>query len=164
MKVYFAADHAGFELKNLLLAYVRDELGHEVEDCGPFSYEPGDDYPTLIGGGAEKLGTDALAGLDSRGVFIGASGQGEAMAANRHRGVRAALYYGPTPRSQTDIEGKELDMLSSTREHNDANALVLAARFLTPEEAKEVLKRWLSLPFSGGARHVRRIRMLDERG
>jgi ribose 5-phosphate isomerase B len=163
MKIYFAADHAGFELKNTLLAYARDELGAEVEDCGAFSYEPADDYPPLIGAGAGKLGNDALQGLDSRGVFIGASGQGEAMAANRHRGVRAALYYGPAPRSQTDIEGKELDMLSSTREHNNANALVLAARFLTADEAKDVLKRWLSLPFSGAGRHARRIRMLDER-
>lgn len=161
MKIYFAADHAGFELKNALLAYVRDELGHEVEDCGALKYDAGDDYPTIINEGARKLSEDVRVGRDSRGVFIGASGQGEAMAANRHKDVRAALYYGPAPTSQRDIEGKELDMLASSREHNDANALVLAARFLSVDEAREVLKRWLSIPFPGGERHKRRIALLD---
>jgi ribose 5-phosphate isomerase B len=159
MKIYFAADHAGFELKNALLSYAR-ELGHEVEDCGALAYDAADDYPGLIAGGARKLSEDALAGRDSRGVFIGASGQGEAMAANRHVGVRAALYYGPASKSQTDIEGAELDMLASSREHNNANALVLGARFLSVDEAKAALKKWLATPFSGSERHLRRIAAL----
>lgn len=161
MKVYFAADHAGFKLKNTLLAFVRDELGHEVEDCGAHTYDTADDYPQLIGAGAQKLSQDALAGIDSRGIFPGGSGQGEAMAANRYKGVRAAVYYGSAPRSQTDIEGKDLDMIASTREHNNANALVLGARFLSAEEAKEIVKKWLAIPFSGGERHTRRIKQID---
>jgi len=108
----------------------------------------------------------------SRAIVIGASGQGEAMVANRFRGVRCALYYGPpAPKAtdgqrpaaatQIDASGKHLDILEGTRTHNDANALSLAARFLSPNEAKEAVKRWLAIPFSGEERHARRIRSID---
>ncbi len=162
MKIYFAADHAGFELKNVLLAYARDELHCEVEDCGAFTLDEHDDYPALIAGAARELSEDALAGADSRAVIIGASGQGEAMVANRFKGVRCALYYGAVPHTQKDMSGKDLDMLASTRVHNDANALSLAARFIPIERAKEVLKGWLETPFLNEERHLRRIRAIDE--
>ncbi len=161
MKVYFASDHAGFELKNELLDFVRDSLGCEVEDCGAFVNDPADDYPEIIAQAARKLSADVAGGLDSRAVVIGASGQGEAIVANRFRGVRCALYYGAPSREQTDMAGKQLNMLASTREHNNANALSLGARFLTAEEAKEALKEWLSVEFSGEERHARRIRAID---
>jgi len=161
MKVYFAADHAGFELKNSLLAFVREELALDVEDCGAFSYDKDDDYPECIAVAAKKLSEDVAAALDSRAVVIGASGQGEAIVANRFKGVRCALYYGAPSVSQKDMSGKELDMLSSTREHNDANALSLGARFLSDEEAKKALKQWLSRDFSGEERHLRRIKKID---
>lgn len=161
MKIYFATDHAGFELKNILLAYVRDELKYDVEDCGAFTYDKDDDYPEFIGAAAGKLAKDVAAGLDSRAVVIGASGQGEAMVANRFRGVRCALYYGKPGREQTDMSGKQLSMLASTREHNDGNALSLGARFLTTDEAKGALKEWLGRPFSGEERHQRRINKID---
>jgi ribose 5-phosphate isomerase B len=161
MKIYFAADHAGFELKNTLLAFVRDELGHDVEDCGALVNDPGDDYPEIIAGAARKLSTDTTRGLDSRAIVIGASGQGEAIVANRFKGVRCALYYGKPGREQTDMSGKQLSMLASTREHNNANALSLGARFLAPDEAKEALAEWLARAFSGEQRHQRRIEKID---
>lgn len=162
MKVYFAADHAGFELKNELLNFVRDDLRFEAEDCGAFSFEPQDDYPELIAGAARKLSADVQTGKDSRAIIAGASGQGEAMVANRFPGVRCALYYGKAGREQTDMSGKQLDMLASTRQHNDANALSLGLRFLTLDEAKEAVRAWLTTPFSGEERHARRIRKIDE--
>lgn len=161
MKVYFAADHAGYALKAVLITFVRGVLGHDVEDCGALTPDPSDDYPLIIGGAARKLAADAQAGLESRAILIGASGQGEAMAANRFRHVRAALYYGPTARTQTDAGGHELDMLASTREHNNANALALGARFLTEEEAKQAVTEWLNTSFSGEERHARRVSGLD---
>jgi|SRR3989338_3323129 len=163
MKVYFAADHAGFELKNELIHFVRDTLGHEVEDCGAFENNPADDYPDIISVAARKLSSDAAEGIESFAVVVGASGQGEAMCANRFKGVRCALYYGKAAKSQVDIKGVELDMISSSREHNNANALSLGARFISQREAEEIIRRWLSVPFSGDERHVRRIQKIDER-
>jgi ribose 5-phosphate isomerase B len=161
MKVYFAADHAGFELKNILLNFVRGELNHETQDCGAFSFDAGDDYPELIAGAASALSKDAAQSLPSRAIVIGASGQGEAMAANRFNGVRCALYYGKAGNSQIDMSGHELDMLASTRKHNDANALSLGARFISEEEAKEAVRLWLLTPFSDEERHARRVREID---
>lgn len=161
MKVYFASDHAGFEIKNQLVEYVGG-LGYEVEDCGAHAYDKDDDYPGIIAGAARKLAADAHAGVESRAIVAGASGQGEAMAANRFAGVRCALYYGAAASMQTDMSGKELDMLASSREHNNANCLSLGLRFLTLEEAKAAVEKWLKASFPGEARHARRIAELDE--
>jgi len=129
MKVYFASDHAGFEIKNRLVAYVRDELGYEVEDCGAFIDDPEDDYPAIIAAAAEKLSNDVALDRDSRAIVAGGSGQGEAIVANRFKGVRCALYYGDPGKDQVDASGKHLDILASTREHNNANALSWACGF-----------------------------------
>jgi ribose 5-phosphate isomerase B len=160
MKVYFAADHAGFELKGQLLSFVQS-LGHEIEDCGAHEMNPSDDYPGFIAVAARKLSEDARAGRDNRAIVIGASGQGEAVVANRFKGVRCALYYGAAG-EQTDASGKLLDIIASTREHNDANALSLGARFLSEEEAKRVVERWLATAFSDEERHLRRIKQIDD--
>lgn len=160
MKVYLAADHAAFELKNELVAFV-GSLGHEAIDCGAHVYDVNDDYPAFIGEAARKLSADAAAGIDSRAVVMGGSGQGEAIVANRYKGVRCALYYGEAG-EQTDAGGKKLDILTSTREHNNANALSLGARFLTSQQAKAAVEKWLSRAFSGEERHARRIRQIDE--
>lgn len=162
MKIYFASDHAGFDTKNSLLAFVRDELGHEVEDCGAFVNDSSDDYPPIIAAAAKKLSVDVAAGLNSRAIVAGASGQGEAITANRFKGVRCALYYGKAARAQTDTSGKQLDILASTRAHNDANALSLGLRFVSLAEAKDVVREWLATPFSGEERHARRIKQIDE--
>ncbi|MBV9159087.1 MAG: RpiB/LacA/LacB family sugar-phosphate isomerase [Candidatus Kaiserbacteria bacterium] len=165
MKVYFAADHAGFDLKAILIAYVNSlstaGLPLEAVDCGAFEFDKADDYPDFIGRAAKLLAADSAAGIESRAIVIGASGQGEAMAANRFPGVRCALYYGEPKGTQKDMSGKELDMLSSTREHNGANALSLGARFLSEEEAKNAVKSWLAHPYPGEDRHARRIQKLD---
>ncbi|MBN9533848.1 MAG: RpiB/LacA/LacB family sugar-phosphate isomerase [Alphaproteobacteria bacterium] len=161
MKVYFAADHAGFETKNKLVEYVRDQLNYEVEDCGALVNDPQDDYPAIIATAAKKLSEDVAAGKDSRAIVAGGSGQGEAIVANRFKGVRCALYYGDPGNKQVDASGKYLDILVSTREHNNANALSLGLRFLTLDQAKSAVARWLAAPFSGEARHARRITQID---
>ena len=160
MKIYFAADHAGFDLKNTLMNFVRGELGHDVEDCGAFELDPSDDYPQFIRAAAQKLARDVNEGMESRAIVLGASGQGEAIVANRIPGVRAIVYYGDAG-EQTDAGGRKLDIITGSREHNDANVLSIGARFLSIEQAKEAVKTWLSTPFSGDERHVRRIKSID---
>lgn len=162
MKIYLASDHAGFHTKNRLLAYVRDELRHEVVDCGAFVDDPQDDYPEIIADAARQLSEDVAAGQDSRAIVAGASGQGEAIVANRFRGVRCALYYGDPGNAQVDASGKQLDIIAGSREHNNANALSLGLRFLDFEKAKDVVTRWLATPFSGEVRHARRIAQIDD--
>jgi len=161
MKVYLAADHGGFELKNNLIPFVRS-LGYETEDCGAFAFDKNDDYPVFIQAAARKVSADVEAGVESRGIVIGGSGQGEAFAANRIKHVRAVVYYGEPARKQIDADGKEIDMITSTRDHNDSNILSLAGRFLTEDEAKDAVRRWLAAPFGGSERHARRHKMLDE--
>mgnify|MGYP001582814682 CR=1 FL=1 len=128
MKIHIASDHAGFELKEKLIPYLK-ELGHEVNDFGPSSYDKNDDYPDFI----RPLALAVAENTDDRGIILGKSGQGEAMCANRVKGVRAAVFYGGN---------KELLKLS--REHNDANVLAVGAGFVTEEEAKEIIKESLN--------------------
>ena len=139
--IYIASDHAGFELKNALCRHLAAS-GRDVEDLGPYAYDPEDDYPDFILPAAEAV----AANPGSLGVVLGGSGQGEALAANKVEGVRAALYYGG-PR----------DIVSLSRTHNQANILSLGARFLDEEEAIAVLELWLETPYGREERHVRRI-------
>lgn len=161
MKVYFASDHAGFQAKARLIEHVRDQLKCDIEDCGALTHDPQDDYPGIIAIAAKKLSEDVAAGRDSRAIVAGASGQGEAIVANRFRGVRCALYYGDPGTDQVDTSGKHLDIVLSTRIHNDANALSLGLRFLTLDQALRAVTRWLATPFPGEARHARRITQID---
>lgn len=147
MKIYFATDHAGFELKEKLVVFVRDTLGHEVIDCGAYSLEEDDDYPLFIKKAGEAVSQNPN---EVRAIILGGSGQGEAMVANKYPHVRATVYYGG-PR----------EIITLSREHNDANVLSLGARFLSPDEAQEVVSVWLSTYFSHDERHVRRITEMD---
>lgn len=147
MKIYFGADHAGFELKGKLITYVKS-LGHEVEDLGAFSLNPADDYPEFVIPVAKKVSDDLE---NVRGIIIGGSGEGEEIVANRFPGVRAVEYY-----------GKNLEIVKLSREHNDANILSLGARFLSESEAKEAVKLWLETPFSKDPRHIRRIEEIEQ--
>jgi ribose 5-phosphate isomerase B len=151
MKIYFASDHAGFELKNALLAFVRDELALETQDCGAFELDPEDDYPAIIAAGALPVSQDALNGIESCAIVLGGSGTGEAIVANKFRGVRACVFYG----------GNE-DIVRLSREHNHANVLSLGARFLSADAAKSAVRLWLSTPFSQDERHVRRIAQIEQ--
>lgn len=153
MTIYIASDHAGFELKEALKSHCIS-LGHEVKDFGAPTYDASDDYPDYIYPLAKALGADMRAGDTTetlRGIVIGGSGQGEAMAANRIPGIRAIVYYGKP------AHAKELDIIRLSREHNDANVISFGARFVSVEEATVVLDSWLSLPFSNDERHIRRI-------
>lgn len=145
MKVLLASDHAGFELKNALVSFV-ELLGHETEDLGPFSIDSNDDYPDFIMPLARRVAEEKCLG-----VVVGGSGQGEAMAANRILGARAAVYYGGS-----------LDIVKLMREHNDANVLSLGARFMEIGEAEDALRVFLDTSFSGEERHLRRIEKLDK--
>ncbi|MDO8492640.1 MAG: RpiB/LacA/LacB family sugar-phosphate isomerase [bacterium] len=156
MNIYLASDHAGFELKNYLAEYIKN-LGFTVIDKGPFSMDPGDDYPDYIRLVAEEI----LKNPDSsRGVILGSSGQGEAMAANRFKGIRAAVYYGP-PCPRDGEAGGEIKIIELSRQHNNANILSLGAHFLTNTEAEQAVKLWFETPFSNDERHVRRLSKLD---
>ncbi|HWO07479.1 MAG TPA: RpiB/LacA/LacB family sugar-phosphate isomerase [Candidatus Paceibacterota bacterium] len=156
MKIYFSSDHAGFELKSELIEFVR-ALGYEAEDCGPSSFNEDDDFPDFVIPMAQKVAGEH----GSFGIVVGASGQGEAMAANRVKGIRAAVYYGPAAHPQTDAEGNVMDILTSTRAHNNANVLSIGARFVRSEDVEKAVRLWLSTPFSGDERHVRRLTKLD---
>lgn len=144
-KVFLASDHAGYELKEALGIFL-NERGYVVEDLGPSSFDPADDYPDTIGPLARAIADDKTA----FGIAIGASGQGEAMVCNRTAGVRAAVYY----------EGNK-EIIKLSREDNDANVLSLGAKFLTQEEAKEAVLLWLETPFSNEERHARRVSKLN---
>lgn len=161
MKIYLAADHAGFELKEALVPFLRDELHFEVEDCGARELDPHDDYPDIIGCAAGHVSEDVGAGVESRAIILGKSGQGEAMVANRFPGVRAAVYYGPPSHKASD--GRvALDVIRLSREHNDSNVLSLGAGFLSIEEAKEAVRIWSETEFSGEERHRFRNEKIDE--
>jgi ribose 5-phosphate isomerase B len=144
MRVYLGSDHAGFELKARLVARLT-ELGHEPVDCGPATYDDDDDYPPFVLRAAEGAAGDP----GSLGIVIGGSGNGEAIAANKVRGVRCALAFS----DETARLG---------REHNDANVVSLGARMYPLEDAVHFAEIFLATPFSGAERHARRIAMLTD--
>lgn len=150
MKVLIASDHAGYELKNELISYLQS-LGHEVTDFGAKTFDSNDDYPDFIAPLAKEISANPD---ELRGIIIGGSGQGEAIVANRFSGVRAVVYYGESK--------SDLDMIEFTREHNNANVLSLGARFLSVEDAKSAVKKWLETPFSRDERHIRRLKKIDD--
>jgi ribose 5-phosphate isomerase B len=149
MKIFIGSDHAGFVLKEI----IKNDLiagGHEVEDKGATEYDEGDDYPDFIIPVAQAISADPT---NVKGIVIGGTGQGEAICANKFKGVRAAVWYGPGRQLASDTE----KVVELSREHNDANILSIGARFVTEEEALEAVHRWLAEPFSGDERHKRRI-------
>jgi ribose 5-phosphate isomerase B len=142
MRIAIGSDHAGYEYKERIKEELR-EGGHEVEDFGTHSDESCD-YPDFIRPVAESV----AAGRFERGIVLGGSGNGEAMVANRVRGVRCALCW--------DVKSARL-----AREHNDANVLSLGERMMSESTALEIVNVWLATPFEGG-RHVPRIAKIDE--
>jgi ribose 5-phosphate isomerase B len=156
-KVYFAADHAGYALKQALVAHVRS-LGYEVEDLGASALEKEDDYPDFITTCAKRVASEE----ESFGIIIGGSGQGEAMCANRVPGARAAVFYGPMRVAETlEVEGGRsedgFDVVRLARRHNNANLLSLGARFVSGKEAAEAVHLFLTTAFSDNPRHARRL-------
>jgi len=141
MTIYLAADHAGFELKEKIKQFLI-EAGYTVKDFGALSMDPDDDYPDYI----KKAAKAVQKNPDDRAIIFGGSGQGEAMVANKHKKVRATVYYGGAPK-----------IITLSREHNDANILSIGARFISEADAKRAIALWLRLPFSRKPRHARRI-------
>ena len=137
MRIAIGADHAGYDLKQHLLGTIAD-LGHEAVDMGTDSTESVD-YPPIMA----AVGRAVVTGEADRGIVLGGSGQGEQIAANKVRGVRAALC-------------NELYTARMSREHNDANVLSMGGRIVAAGLADEILELWLTTPFEGG-RHQRRI-------
>ena len=142
MKIALGSDHAGFRYKEKVKALVQ-ELGHEPKDFGTFSDEPVD-YPTFIRPAAEAVAR----GECDRGIVFGGSGNGEAMAANKVRGVRCGLCW-----------NEESARLS--RQHNDANVLSIGERMISEDLLIKIVKLWLETPFEGG-RHTKRIEALNQ--
>ena len=144
--IYLGADHAGFELKEEIKKYLLEQK-KDVEDLGAFELNQEDDYPDFIIPVAKKVAENPE---QNQGIVLGGSGQGEAIASNRFKGVRAAVYYGGD---------KEIVRLS--RAHNNTNVLSLGARFLTKEQAIEAVDLWLKTLFEGG-RHEKRIEKIEQ--
>jgi len=148
MRVHLGSDHAGLELKDHLLAWLADH-GHEAVDHGPFVLDADDDYPVFCLRAAEGVVADQQEGVESLGVVIGGSGNGEQMAANKVRGVRCALVW-----------SQETAVLA--REHNDANVISVGGRMHAVADLTGFVETFLGTAFSGGPRHVRRIAMLTD--
>ena len=146
MRIHIATDHAGLEFSTQLQHHLAAQ-GHDVVDHGPLDYDPLDDYPAFCIRAAQAVVDDQQSGVESLGVVFGGSGNGEQMAANKVRGVRAALVW--------NLATAEL-----AREHNDANVISIGARQHTFDEALSFIDRFIATPFSGEERHARRIRQL----
>lgn len=142
MRVYLGSDHAAFELKARLVHHLA-ERGHDPIDCGPPTFDAEDDYPPYVLLAATRTAAD----LGSRGVVLGGSGNGEAIAANKVRGVRCALAW-----------NEETARLA--RQHNDAQVLSMGARMLGLDAARQIIDVFLTTAFTEEPRHVRRLGML----
>lgn len=142
--IYLGGDHAAFELKKKIVAYLKMR-GYTVRDFGPHEFNPDDDYPDFVIPAARAVATHK----GSRGIVLGGSGIGEAIAANKVKGVRAALVY-------------DLYTAKMSREHNDANVISLGSRTTGKNFTlvKKILNAWLANPFSNAARHIRRLKKI----
>lgn len=143
MKVHIATDHAGLEFKDKLKTHLELQ-GYAVEDHGAYEYDANDDYPGFIIAAAEAVAADWRTGDKSLGVVFGGSGNGEQIAANKVHGIRAALVWNEST-------------AQLARQHNDANVISIGARQHSEQDALHLIDVFLSEPFSGEERHVRRI-------
>lgn len=139
MRVHIGSDHAGLELKNSLVEHLKSS-GHDVIDHGPHEYDALDDYPVFCIPAAQAVASEK----GSFGIVLGGSGNGEQMAANKVKGIRAALVW--------SVETAKL-----AREHNDANVIAIGGRMHSIEVCKELIDVFLATPFSNDQRHIRRI-------
>src|SRR3989344_1310185 len=143
MVIYIGADHGGFELKEQIKSWL-SQNNYEVEDFGADSLNPEDDYPDFIILVAEKV----VLNSKSLGIVIGRSGNGEAIAANKVKGIRAAVCL-------------NVEMAEKAKEHNNANILSLGADYIQREEAEEIVRTFLDTPFSNEERHMRRLDKIE---
>lgn len=144
MKIHIGSDHAGLEFKNKIVAHLTSQ-GHNVEDHGPHVYDALDDYPAFCIPAAEATAKEP----GSFGIVLGGSGNGEQMAANKVKGIRAVLVW--------SIETAKL-----AREHNDANVISIGGRMHDEEFCLKLVDTFLATPFTGDERHVRRIGLISK--
>ena len=142
-QIYVGADHAGFDLKQKLVAELK-KLGYEPIDVGPKTLDPADDFPDYAKPVAQAVSNGAV----DRGILTCGTGLGMSYTANRFPNVRAAVAWSP-------------EIAELARKHNDANILVLPSRFVSEQEGLEILHKWLDTAFEGG-RHSRRVAKIDE--
>jgi ribose 5-phosphate isomerase B len=143
MRIHIATDHAGLELSHFLIRELTKQ-GHEVFDHGPQAYDPLDDYPSFCINAALAVVADQQAGVQALGIVLGGSGNGEQIAANKVKGIRAALAWNEST-------------AKLAREHNDANVIAVGARQHSVEEVLHLVELFIAEPFSNDERHVRRI-------
>jgi len=143
MRIHIATDHAGLDLSHFLIQELSNQ-GHEVVDHGPTSYDPLDDYPSFCINAALAVVADQAAGIQALGIVLGGSGNGEQIAANKVKGVRAALVWN----NSTAV---------LARQHNDANVIAVGARQHEQAEVLSLIEAFVAEPFSDDERHVRRI-------
>ncbi|MCZ2403956.1 ribose-5-phosphate isomerase [Paenarthrobacter sp. Z7-10] len=143
LRVHIATDHAGMELSAHLIAHL-SATGYQMVDHGPKAYDAQDDYPAFCIHAAQAVVADQQVGIEALGIVLGGSGNGEQIAANKVRGVRAALAW-------------NLETAKLAREHNDANVVAVGGRQHSVEEATAIIEAFLAEPFSNAERHVRRI-------
>lgn len=143
MRIHIATDHAGLDLSHFLIAEL-SKAGHEVFDHGPKEYDPLDDYPSFCINAALAVRADEDAGVQALGIVLGGSGNGEQIAANKVKGIRAALVW-------------NIDTAKLARQHNDANVVAVGARQHSQEEVLDLITVFVAEPFSQDERHIRRI-------
>jgi ribose 5-phosphate isomerase B len=148
MRIHIATDHAGLDFSRHLIDHLT-AAGHEVIDHGPTTYDALDDYPAFCINAALGVARDQEREVEALGVVFGGSGNGEQIAANKVRGIRAALVW-------------NLSTALLARQHNDANVISIGARQHTVEEATSFIDAFIAEPFSGEERHARRIAQLAE--
>lgn len=144
MRIHIGSDHAGLEFKSILIEHLRSN-GHEVTDHGPFEYDALDDYPVFCIPTAQATAADP----DSFGIVLGGSGNGEQMAANKVKGIRAALVW-------------SVEIAKLAREHNNANVISIGGRMHSPEVCIELIDTFIATPFSFDERHMRRIGLIAD--
>ncbi len=144
MRIHIGSDHAGLEFKNVIIEHLTSQ-GHEVTDHGPYEYDALDDYPVFCIPAAEAVAADE----GSFGIVLGGSGNGEQIAANKVKGVRAALVW-------------SIEIAKLAREHNNANVISLGGRMHSEEFCLELVDTFLATPFPGDERHVRRINLISD--
>jgi ribose 5-phosphate isomerase B len=144
MRIHIGSDHAGLELKAILIDHLTAN-GHDVTDHGPYEFDALDDYPVFCIPTAQAVASDS----DSLGIVLGGSGNGEQMAANKVKGIRAALVW-------------SVEIAKLAREHNNANVISIGGRMHSSEVCKELIDTFIATPFSFDERHMRRIRLIAD--
>lgn len=154
MKIIIGADHRGYEMKERLKPWLLEQ-GHEVLDVGAYVLDNDDDYPDFVRPMVEEILKSAVpppnGGATARGVFLARSGQGEAIAGNRHKGIFAVAYY-----------HHNLEEVKLNRTDNNANMLCVGTGFVSESEAKEAIEAFITTPFDSNSRHARRLAKIDK--